>query len=151
MDWTQEAKRIFKVPKPEHFTDFRHCCECAEHDQVLLSNDVDSIGLTELGNPGWDPICFCNAEGFLYYMPALIRLTLETMNDQQYIDQFLFHLIGDGRDNRRVSACNHEQRKFIARFLEYLVENYSSQLDDGVYYSDDILKAHYIWNVETRA
>jgi hypothetical protein len=24
MDWIQEAQRLFKVPKPTHFTDYRH-------------------------------------------------------------------------------------------------------------------------------
>jgi len=149
MNWTQEAKRIFNVPKPEHFTDFRHCCECSEHDQVLATSDVDSIGLAELGNPGWDPICFCTSEGFLYYMPALIRLTLDTINGDQYLDQFLFHLIGDGRDNRRVIACSSEQREFVARFLEYLIENHTERIEEALCYSDDVLKAHDIWKVET--
>ena len=148
MNWTQEAKRVFNVPKPEHFTDFRHCCECAEHDQVLVSNDVDSIGLDELGNPGWDPICFCTSEGFLYYMPALIRLTLDTIDGNQYLDQFLFHLIGDGRDNRRVVACNNEQRAFVARFIEYLIENHTERIEEALCYSDDVLKAHDIWRLD---
>src|ERR687888_2561810 len=83
MDWIQAAKRLFQVPKPAHFTNYRHCCECAEHDAVLTASDVNSIGLEQLGNPGWDPLCFTSAEGLLYYMPALIRLTLETMDTPQ--------------------------------------------------------------------
>ena len=30
MDWTQQAKQLFNVLKPEHFTNYRHWCECAE-------------------------------------------------------------------------------------------------------------------------
>ena len=31
-----EAVQIFgKVARPEHFTDFTHCSECAEHDSTL--------------------------------------------------------------------------------------------------------------------
>lgn len=147
MDWKQQAKLIFKVPKPAHFSDYRHCCECAEHDQTLLLFDVDSIGLAELGNPGWDPLCFSSAEGLIYYLPALIRLTLDTMDNPQesYLDQMLFHLIYDGPGNRLFSACSKEQREFVAAFLEYLVERYSSQIDAQAFTADDILRAHEIW------
>src|SRR5262249_49177662 len=76
MDWIQHAKRLFNGPKPEHFTKYRHCCECAEHDETLLAYDVNTIGVEQLGNPGWDPLCFATSEGFLYYLPALMRITL---------------------------------------------------------------------------
>lgn len=145
MDWKRQAKLVFNPPKPTHFADYQHCCECAEHDQTLLASDVDTIGLNELGNPGWDPLCFSSAEGLMYYMPALIRLTLDTMDDQMYLDQLLFHLVYDGMDNRLVSACSKEQREFVADFLEYLVENYSLQIKAGVFSADEILRAHEIW------
>ena len=149
MDWKQQAKLIFNAPKPEHFTDYRHCCECAEHDQTLLASDVESIGLAELGNPGWDPLCFCSPEGLIYYMPALVRLTIDTIDDvrQSYLDQMLFHLIKDGPGNTFVSACNDQQRKFVAEFLEYLITEHSEQIASEVFASDDILKAHAIWSV----
>src|SRR5687767_15001421 len=95
IDWQHRAKSLFNTSKPDHFTDYQHCCECAEHDQTLLSFDHDSIGLSELGNPGWDPLCFSSPEGLIYYMPAMVRLTLDTIDNPQesYLDQFLFHLI----------------------------------------------------------
>ena len=148
MDWIQQAKQLFQMPKPEHFTNYRHCCECAEHDATLLACDVDSINLQQLGNPGWDPLCFASPEGFLYYVPALIRITLDTMDKPQdrYLDQLLFHLTRDGNDHDLVRACNREQRAFVAEFLAYLIEEYSAALD-GCTYSDDMLKAYDIWNV----
>ncbi len=131
MDWKQQAKLIFNVIKPTHFVNYRHCCECAEHDETLSAFDVDSIGLPQLGNPGWDPLCFSSAEGLMYYMPALIRLTLDTIDNprEMYLAQMLFHLIQDGISNRLVSACSKEQRNFIAAFLEYLIDNHSSQIE----------------------
>lgn len=59
------------VPRPEHFTDFTHCCECAEHDEALRSRDRASLRIEDVGNPGWDPLCFCSAEGIAYFFPAL--------------------------------------------------------------------------------
>jgi hypothetical protein len=100
MDWTHHAERLFNLPKPAHVTNYRHCCEYAEHDDTLATPNVDSIGLQQLGNAGWDPLCFTSTEGLLYYMPALIRLTLDTIDKPQkcYLDQMLFHLIRDGKD-----------------------------------------------------
>ena len=148
MDWKQQAKLTFNVPKPEHFTDYRHCCECAEHDETLLAFDVDSIGLEQLGNPGWDPLCFSSPEGMIYYMPALVRLIVDTIDSptQSYLDQMLFHLIKDGPRNSLVSACNEEQRKFIAQFLEYLISEHTEQIGDEAFATDDILRAHEIWS-----
>jgi hypothetical protein len=148
MNWTQQAKIIFNVPKPAHFTDYQHCCECAEHDETLLAFDIDSIGLPQLGHPSWDPLCFSSPEGLIYYMPALVRLTLDTIDNSQemYLDQLLFHLIKDGRGNRLVSACSKEQREFVAGFLEYLIESHADRVEAGVFYSDNILKAHDIWS-----
>ncbi len=118
-EWIQTAKRLFALPKPEHFTDYRHCCECAEHDETLLAHDVDSIGMEQLGNPGWDPLCFSSVTGLLYYMPALVRLTLHTLEPSQvaYLDQFLFHL----HRPEVLEATNLQQRQFIAAFLESLI------------------------------
>ena len=150
MDWKQQAKVVFDLPKPIHFGNYQHCCECAEHDQTLSASDVDSIGLQQLGNPGWDPLCFSSAEGLIYYMPALIRLTLDTMDNprETYLDQMLFHLIQDGVRNRLVTACNKEQRKFVADFLEYLVEDHGPRIETGVFRADDILRAHEVWSTD---
>jgi Family of unknown function (DUF6714) len=130
MDWIHQATQLFQMPKPEHFTTYRHCCECAEHDETLLAYDVNTIGGEQLGNPGWDPLCFVSPEGFLYYLPALIRITLDTMDKPQerYLDQLLFHLIRDGKDHELVRACSPEQRVFVAEFLAYLIEQYSAEM-----------------------
>lgn len=147
-EWKQQAKLTFSTPKPEHFTDYRHCCECAEHDQTLLAFDIESIGLEQLGNPGWDPLCFSSPEGLIYYMPALVRLTVDTIENpsESYLDQMLFHLIKDGPGNSLVSACTEEQRKFIAEFLAYLITAHAEQISAEVFASDDILRAHEIWS-----
>ena len=147
-DWKQQAKLTFSASKPEHFTDYRHCCECTEHDETLLAYDIDSIGLEQLGNPGWDPLCFSSPEGMIYYMPALVRLTVDTIDNprESYLDQMLVHLIKDGPRNSLVSACSEEQRKFIAQFLEYLISEHSEQIGEEAFASDDILRAHEIWS-----
>jgi hypothetical protein len=149
MDWTQHTKQLFNVPTSVRFTNYRHCCECAEHDATLLAQGVNSIGIEQLGNPGWAPLCFASPEGFLYYMPALVRLTLDTIHKPQerYLDQMLFHLMRDGRDNDVVRACSAEQRASIAGFLEHMMDQYGTAMDECTFLSDDILNAYEVWSV----
>lgn len=147
MNWKERALEVFRIEKPEHFGNYQHCCECAEHDQTLSAADVNSIGLEQLGNPGWDPLCFSHPEGLVYYMPALIRLTLDTISSptERYLDQFLFHLIRDGPGNRFVLACSNEQREFVADFLAYVIEHYAAEVNEDPLAAEDIFKAHEIW------
>lgn len=144
-DWVGEARNLFRVSRPEHFTDYTHCCECRDHDETLQGTDIDTIGMEELGNPGWDPICFATPEARLYYLPALIRLSLDTMHGDCYLAQLLFHLRWDGPDNDFFQRCNPEQRRYIARFLEYAIETYPQELDDA-FCADDALAALQIWS-----
>jgi hypothetical protein len=144
-NWVEAATKLFSAPKPEHFTNYRHCCECAEHDETLLHGEVDTIGMEELGNPGWDPICFASAEGKKYYVPTFVRLTLETMAGDFYLCQFLFHLEGDGTGNDFFASCTRAQRKFLAGFIAYLIENYSEEIDEA-YCADDALRTYEIWS-----
>lgn len=144
IDWIKEAKRLFSCEKPDHFTDYKHCEECLEHDETLLGRTIDTIGLEELGSPGWDPLCFCTAEGIKYYMPALIRLSLTTIKDEFYLEQLLFHLERDGRNNDLVVACSKEQREFIVKFIEYILLNYTNELECNCC-ENEVLRVLEIW------
>lgn len=63
-------RKSCEASRPEHFTDRNHCCECADHDDLLRSRNIDSLTIDDLGNPGWDPICFVTDKAFFYYFPA---------------------------------------------------------------------------------
>jgi len=145
MNWVEEAKRIFLSEKPNHFTSYKHCEKCAEHDETLKGADIDSIGLEELGNPGWDPICFCTDEGKKYYIPSFIRLSLDTVANEFYLGQFLFHLEGDGDGNNLLISCNEEQKKFIASFVEYMINSHAKEIDDNLY-AGEALKVYQMWS-----
>jgi hypothetical protein len=111
------------VQRPEHFTNYKHCCECAEHDETLRLHDIDTIGLEELGHPSWDPICFITIEGYLYYMPALARLALGT-GEKYYLDQFPFHLNSD-----RIAAFTPKQKIAVCRLLEYIRDTRRQEIE----------------------
>lgn len=144
MDWIEKAKVVFTQPKPAHFTNYHHCDECAEHDQTLISYDVDTIGMAQLGSPAWDPLCFSSTAGLKYYLPAMIRLTLETLETEVYLDQLLFHLISDGKENNWVASCSPEQRAFVTDFLSYLLENHAPAVEEAMC-ADQLLEAYDIW------
>ena len=138
--------------RPEHFTNHTHCEECAEHDEVLRSRDVGSLRLEDVGNAGWDPICFISPEGFAYYLPALARLALAQPVEPQgwYGVQLIFHLRGDGRRNQRMLGCTPEQRRAVVAFLRHFIETRAS-LADGCLCTDDLLQAIEIWSDEAPA
>ena len=116
-DLIARIREIFSVyPRPEHFTKFEHCEECAEHDTTLARHTPDSISLNELGNPGWDPICFATPPAFLYYFPALARLSLGRGEDH-YLDLFLFHLNDD-----RLDLLSPRERAVVRELLQHLWE-----------------------------
>lgn len=143
--WIARARALFDVARPEHFTNFNHCDECAEHDETLRSTDVDHISMEQLGSSAWDPISFASVEGKIYYTPALIRISLETVDGDFYLDQFLFHLMWDGKDNLYYLGCTPEQRAFIAEFLAYMLETYSDRIEE-CYCGDQLLQAYEIWS-----
>jgi hypothetical protein len=109
------------VERPAHFTDFTHCCECAEHDELLRSRDRRSLRIEDVGNPGWDPLCFCSAQGIAYFFPALARLALVEGETSWYGEQLHFHLSYDGRDNRLLRYCDPAQRVAVAGLLAHLL------------------------------
>ena len=76
-------------------------------------------------------------------------LTLDTIHKprERYLDQMLFHLMRDGRDNDVVRACSAEQRAFIVGFLEHVMDQYGTAMNKCTFLSDDILNAYEIWSV----
>ena len=133
-----EVRRAFaNCPRPERFTnDTCNCDECLDHERVLSSHNVDTIGLAELGNPGWDPICFACPAGFLYFFPALARLALAPPDPSQdwYGAQLVFHM---GYDH----PFDPEQRQAVMRLLHHLLETRLDALADA-YCIDRLGHAH---------
>lgn len=104
------------VPRPAEFgRGTCGCEECAEHERTLTSHTPETIGLTELGNAGWDPMCFASDAAFAWYMPAMVRLALTT---DLYVDQLCFHLALPSR----AEALTREQTLAVRDALWAYVE-----------------------------
>lgn len=126
----QKVREAFRdAPRPEGlFIDGTcRCEECEEHNRTLSSHDVDSITLEELGNPGWDPICFASDAAFLYYMPAMFRLAFE--DEGYYIYQLLFHL----NLPHRMAAVSHSQAAAMKAALHAWAELHAGDVEEDCY------------------
>jgi hypothetical protein len=97
--------------------------ECADHNETLRAFDRDTIGLAQLGNPGWDPMCFVLPEAFQYYFPAMVRLTIDSRGLDSYLDQFLFHITYDGENSRYFRNFTKPQRQVTLEVLRYIRAN----------------------------
>lgn len=149
-DILQTIKQAFAgCRRPDHFTNYPHCEECAEHDEVLRSRDVDTLQIEDVGNVGSDPICFASPEGFAYYLPALARLALDEPVEPHgwYGRHLLSNLVADGRKNRRLLACTPEQQLAIVQFLRHLIETRVT-LADSYCSTDELFQAWEIWSDE---
>ena len=112
------------TPRPEHFTDYHHCPECAEHDELLRSRNLETLSRADVGNVGWDSIYSVTYQGFEYWMPALARLVLEPEIEQYdwYLPQLLFHLNDRG-------AASPQQYNAVTQFLVHIKDTRPALID----------------------
>ncbi len=145
MNLLEEAIELFgNTPRPEHFTDYTHCCECAEHDETLSRESIETLSCEHV-RPGWDPLCFISPEGFQYYFPALVRLALEGSGESYFLDSLVFHLELDGKANARFQQFTSEQRAYVVKLLSYLVETRAAEIDENLD-TDALFRTIEIWD-----
>lgn len=145
------TRAFSRCPRPEHFTNFDHCEECAEHDETLRSRTPETLTVEDVGNPGWDPISFISPDGFAYFLPGLARLAFEdTAISWQYCTQLFWHLISNGPNNARFMYCSEQQRCAVADFVAYLLEAHAAQIEADCA-GDDAMRAFEIWSCKSRS
>lgn len=132
--------------RPSHFTNHRHCDECAEHDALLLARDRSTLSLDDVGHPSWDPICFCSAAGIAYYFPALACIALSSSqgDDIGYVEQLVFHLASGHTDNLFFRHCDDKRRAAVATLLAHLIDTRAAAADRSGG-ADDLLRCHALW------
>jgi hypothetical protein len=137
------------VERPEHFANYLHCEECAEHDAVLVSHDRATLTVDHVANPGWDPIGFCSTPGKAYYLPSLVQFALQgSADDSPYLMQLIHHLEWNGADNALVSYCSKDQRRAMAAFLEHVVETRTAYLASHDPF-DQVLRTYTYWSADS--
>ncbi len=135
------------TPKPDHFTNYTHCEECAEHDELLRNRTRETLAIQDVGNPGWEPLCFSSPEGIAFYMPSLARLAFAepAYGYDWYGEQLLFHLYSGGLNNELYMYCNAKQREAVAILIGAMIELKFADIESSAS-EDEFLRAHEIWS-----
>jgi len=135
-----------KLRKPEHFTNFMHCQECREHDDLLRLRDRSTLLISDVGNICWQPISFSSPAGIAYYMPALARLALAepTYEYGWYGDTLQLHLSSNGESNGLLQFCNQTQRQAVVQLLEHLNAS-RAELEERATTSEEMEATRALW------
>ncbi len=119
--------KAFECARPEQMVRTpAHCDECAEHENTLQSVTPESVSLTQVGSPSWDPVCFITDEAYSHFMPGFARLALGR-GDNYYLDQFLFHL-----ESGRIDSLNKAQCQALAALLDHLYVTNSTESEENM-------------------
>lgn len=145
------AEKVFSaVERPQHFTDHMHCCECQDHDDELQPFTPATVTREALGHMGWDPITFCTNDGFRYFLPGMIRIVMTETGDDNYYEQFLWHLNWDGDENDRIKICTPGEREIVHQSLLWLLENRVEEIEEDMV-SNELLMAIERWGNQEEA
>jgi uncharacterized protein DUF6714 len=106
------------VPRPEHFTNYRHCLECEEYDLLLCSRTWDTLTHRDV-RWTWSPVGFLEPDGFRYWMPALLRLLLER-DEQEYGIGYLLDYL-DEPASERFSLLTRAERQAVMDFMRHVI------------------------------
>ena len=143
--------------RPAHFTNFEHCEECREHDDLLRSRDRATLTVKDVENPGWNPINFLTPEGFRYYFPALAKLALSPEGDAFLTDFVPFHLCDtlydkEGRHTHRwLSALEASHRHAIREYVRFVARTKREIMEPHGAYAEELDRAVAFWDAECAA
>lgn len=128
-----DAYRAFSnFSRPEHFTNYAHCEECAEHDETMRSCSLSDIGSNQVGNPGWSPIPFLTEQAYGYVMPRLLELALNNSfnNDNDpFVFQYLLALT-PSPEHRTLDYFTPEQATVILNSLYYIRDHMATVIEN---------------------
>jgi hypothetical protein len=127
-DWANAFAEIDSVfagaQRPEHFTDFTHCCECAEEDAFFQQQTPES--LAEHLYPETLGLSFLTREAFHYFLPALVRMMPRSV-PHYCVGDVLFHV------ENRIDTFSLEQLAAIRDLLYLTYEKKKAEIDDSAF------------------
>jgi hypothetical protein len=139
-------KAFRKASRPKHFTDYKRSEECYEHDKVLLSATLSTLGPEHVGQSSYSPFPWLTAKGFAHYMPRVLELAITGAVNEDgdlLLHDVLFYLVpGEGTD--RFKKYNKHQVIAIHKALKYAKKVYAVELKESLY-DEDMLKALAYW------
>lgn len=137
------------LERPEHFTHYMHCDECFEHDETLLSLDLQAMTVDDVPSESWEPITMCEPYAFAYLLPTLTRLALSPEHPEWgwYGDRLIRQLVFNGPYNDRWRICSPPQRRAVGALLEHIFETRAELVRSHYTCEESLLQAVSIWSV----
>ena len=119
-------KEFNEFEKPEHSTNYKHCEECNEYNELLKDVDRKELSIEQIGTVCWGPVPFLLPEAMAYYMPRFIELALLNVNNNDrdpYITQFI-NQIGTYPANEILSLFKQKHIAIVYETYKFINENY---------------------------
>ena len=121
--------------RPEHFTDYKHCKECAEFDAILQQYALGDISSNQLGTVSWSPVLFLTEDAYGYVMPRLIELSLNLelniANELILLDWLIY--ISPSPENNRAKDFTKEQKLVVLYALKYIEKQIWTVVEKGIH------------------
>lgn len=139
-------KEFSVYKRPEHFTDYKHCDECEEHDNTMRSATLKTLSSEHLGCVGWAPFSFLTEEGFAYYMPKIIELAANgelNIHGEPFVIQVILQLLPTNNHDR-FSRYSTSQCKAVYEAL-CLTSAVQHEAINNYCYDSDMEKALEYW------
>ena len=138
------------IDRPEHFTNYTHCEECAEHDETLRAKPRVLLTRKDLGTLGWNPVTFCHLGAKAYLFPRLARELLAEPDETYgwYGPEFISLVYWPLGDNDFRQYCNTQQRAVVLALILHVIESRAS-LVESCCCADDFLSCHQEWSAES--
>jgi len=135
------------IARPQHFTDYAHCEECAEYDRQLQSVEGRALSASDIGTVAWGPIPFLTPQAMAYYLPRLIELALNGARNKEndpFVCQFLNQVARYGKGAKQFSCLSAEHKLLMLRSLEYISAAYLPEIE-AQFYGDMLQEALHGW------
>jgi hypothetical protein len=149
LDIINLAYREFsEFPKPDHSTDYLHCLECKEYDDLLRNVKCADLTIEQIGTECWGPVAFLLPEAMAYYMPKFIELALLNVDNKAgspYITQFI-NQIGLNRSRPCFSLFRCTHISIVGAAFRHIDENYR-QIVEYHCWENDLDEALNNWKI----
>ena len=146
------AYQVFsEIEKPQHSTNYSHCEECAEYDEMLSTVEKRDLSIEQIGTVCWGPVPFLTPEATAYYIPRLIELAAEGVENKDlepYFNQFI-NTVCEGPSGRQYSLFGDVHRRAVASVLIYIKSNYYDLVCEHCW-GEELDKACANWPVQNQ-
>jgi hypothetical protein len=145
-----------RAPRPEHFAERPLDLERKDHDDLLRSRTRETLMISDVEMPGFNPINCMTAEAFRYYFPALARLGLRHEGEAFLTDLVPFHLCDALCDKKgrhthpRLSVLNKPQRAAILGYVRHVANTRRHIMEHHGADEEELDRAVQFWEIECK-